>query len=230
MLGVDPKSERARAAVERLAGWDGHMDRDKVEPLLFTAWLRALNRAILADELGDLFQSYWDLRPLVMRDILTRDQSWCDDRTTPEVETCEDALAASLETALGELATAYGERMDDWSWGRAHPAVFTNQVLTQVPILRDFASPEIPSSGGYDTVNRGATSIRSARPYANVHGSGLRMIVDLAAPGEARWMIVPGQSGNILSPHYADLVRPWRDFASLTLPGAPVATLVLAPQ
>ena len=37
------------------------------------------------------------------------------------------------------------------------------------------------------------------------------MIVDLARPDAARFMIAPGQSGNPLSPHWGDLLRPWRD-------------------
>ena len=53
-------------------------------------------------------------------------------------------------------------------------------------------------------------------PFLDRHGPSLRMIVDLAAPDEARFMIVPGQSGNPLSPHWGDLVRPWRDVAYLT--------------
>ncbi len=44
-------------------------------------------------------------------------------------------------------------------------------------------------------------------------------------------MITPGQSGNPLSGHFADLLRRWRDFAWLD-PGrsAAVATLVLVPE
>jgi penicillin amidase len=121
--------------------------------------------------------------------------------------------------------------MDEWRWGRAHPAVFANAILSRIPVLRDLFALAIPSSGGYDTVNRGATAIRNAEaPYANVHGAGLRMIVDMGAPEASRWMIVPGQSGNPLSPHWGDLVRPWRDFEWLRMAGAPAHTLVLAPR
>jgi acyl-homoserine lactone acylase PvdQ len=40
----------------------------------------------------------------------------------------------------------------------------------------------------------------------------------------------PGQSGNLLSPHFSDLLRRWRNFDYLT-PGkaTPVATLTLEP-
>ena len=60
--------------------------------------------------------------------------------------------------------------------------------------------------------------------------AGLRIVTDLAAPADSRMMTVPGQSGNPLSPHYADLLMRWRQFDWL-VPGraAATATLVLEP-
>jgi penicillin amidase len=57
------------------------------------------------------------------------------------------------------------------------------------------------------------------------------MIVDLADVDAARFSIAPGQSGNVLSPHYGDLMEPWRDHAYVTLAGGSGgATVVLAPK
>jgi len=39
MTRIVPSTEMAREAVQRLQQWDFRMDADKVEPLLFTAWL-----------------------------------------------------------------------------------------------------------------------------------------------------------------------------------------------
>ena len=41
------------------------MDREKVEPLLFTAWLREFSRAVLFGRFGEAVSDYWDLRPRV---------------------------------------------------------------------------------------------------------------------------------------------------------------------
>ena len=69
-----------------------------------------------------------------------------------------------------------------------------------------------------------------AHPYQQRFGAGLRIITDLAAPGESRMIAVPGQSGNPLSPHFADLLQRWRNFDYL-IPGraTAVATLTLEP-
>jgi penicillin amidase len=69
-------------------------------------------------------------------------------------------------------------------------------------------------------VNRGGFFVRNSEmPYRDVHGPGLRMVVDMAEPSVARFMAVPGESGNPLSPHYGDLVQPWRDGYGLALDG-----------
>jgi penicillin amidase len=56
------------------------------------------------------------------------------------------------------------------------------------------------------------------------------MIVDLSDIAATRFMIAPGQSGNPLSPHYADLMGRWREVGYLTLDGgAEGGTLELTP-
>ena len=42
-----------------LAGWDFTMDRDAPEPLIFTAWLRALAHVMLDPRLGKNFSDVW---------------------------------------------------------------------------------------------------------------------------------------------------------------------------
>jgi penicillin G amidase len=230
MLGIKPPSPLAAKALDRLKAWNDRMDRDDVAPLLFAAWLRELNRTLLADRLGDAFEDYWGMHSDVIRLILTKHPDWCDDRATPQVESCADQLAASLGRALDELRRRYGDDMSEWRWGRAHQAQFTNRFWSNVPVLRALFATTIPADGGYDTVDRGVTPLASAQPYADVLGPSLRMIVDLGDIEGTRFMISPGESGNVLSPHYRDLMLSWRDDAYVTLGGAPVGgTLVLTP-
>jgi len=232
MTRVSAPDEASIEAIGRLQRWDFYMDRDKVEPLLFTAWLREFSREILFDRLGDAAAGYWDLKPQVIEDVLTEHGGWCDDPKKPGQRNCAERLAASLRAALAQLRQAYGADIMQWQWGRAHAAEFANPVFSRISVLRDWLGVSIPTSGGYDTLNRGPSTIRDdAQPFAQRFGAGLRIITDLAAPNEAKMMITPGQSGNPFSRHFADLPRRWRDFAWL-VPGrsAAAATLVLVPE
>jgi penicillin amidase len=199
--------------------------------LLFTAWLREFSRSILFARFDAVVSDFWDLRPRVMEAVLTERPDWCDDPKRPGAESCGSRLAEALEVALARLRRDYGVDMAQWQWRRAHVAVFANPVLSRVPILRDWLKIAIPTPGAYDTINRGPSTIRdNATPFEQRFGAGLRMITDLASPEDARMIATPGQSGDPLSPHYADLLRRWRDFDWL-VPGrsATVSTLVLVP-
>jgi penicillin amidase len=228
---IAPADDMAREAIERLRVWDFRMDADKVEPLLFTAWLRSFAHDVLFARLGEAAADFWDLRPQIMEAVLTRRPEWCADPKRPE-ESCDTRLAAALDRALAALRQAYGPEMARWEWGLAHVAQFPSPVLGRVALLGDWLRVSIPTSGGYDTLNRGPSTIRDdAHPYEQRFGAGLRIVTDLAAPAESRMIAAPGQSGNPLSPHYADLLLRWRQFEWL-VPGhaAATVTLVLEPQ
>lgn len=216
MRGAKPTSPAGVEALRRLGGWDQRMDRNQVEPLLFTAWLREFNRQILADKLGTTFEAYWALHPDVIESVLTAHPDWCDNRETPEVETCDLQLAAALDRAVSELAGRYGADIDGWRWGRAHSANFSHPIWSRLPFVADWLALSIADDGAFDTIDNATPFVRDeAAPFTAVHGPTMRMIVDLAAPDAARFMITPGQSGNLFSPHYSDLMQKWRDVGYL---------------
>ena len=229
--GSEPGNEMAREAITRLAGWDFLMDPDKVEPVLFTAWLRGFAHEVFLRRLGDAAADYWDLRPEVMERVLTAHPEWCGDRKE-KTDSCDALLSTALDTALAELGRAYGPEMLQWQWGRAHIAEFANPVFSRIAALRDWVHLGVPTPGGFDTVNRGSTTIRDeAHPYAQRFGAGLRIVTDLASPADSRMIAAPGQSGNPLSPHFSDLLQRWRQFDWLVPGRAPaVATLTLEPS
>jgi penicillin G amidase len=212
MLSGTPQSEAGQEALRRLKAWDQNMSRDKVEPLLFVAWLREFNRQILADKLGPLFDNYWALHPDVIQNILTNHPDWCDNRETREVETCPQQLGAAIDRALDGLTRRYGGNISTWHWGEVHPASFSHPIWSRLPLIGGWLSVAIPDGGSFDTIDN-ATMFAGgeAQPFTAVHGTSMRMIVDMADPTAARFMVAPGQSGNLLSSHYSDLLTPWRD-------------------
>jgi penicillin amidase len=230
MIRITPQDATSRSAIERLRGWDFRMDADKVEPLLFTAWLRDFARQVFFRHLGAAAADYWNLKPQVIAAVLSDHPEWCA-RPAEKAKSCKPLLEATLATAVAELRNEYGPDIDTWRWGRVHIAEFPSRFWEQVPLLRDWLRIGVPAGGGFDTVNRGSTTIREpAHPFVQRFGAGLRIITDLAAPEDSRMIAAPGQSGNPLSAHFSDLVERWRQFDYL-VPGRakPVATLTLEP-
>jgi len=217
MLKAKPSSPDASKAMKLLGAWNGRMERGRPEPLLFTAWLREFNRQILGEKLGTAFDDYWGLHPDVIENILTVHPDWCDNRETPKIETCLQQLGAALDRAVDDLQHRYGGDVNHWTWGEAHPAAFAHPLWSHLPLIASYLGLSIPDDGGYDTIDNATSAVRDeAQPFTAIHGPTMRMIVDLAAPDQARFMITPGQSGNLLSRHYGDLLEPWRDVRYLT--------------
>ena len=52
---------------------------------------------------------------------------------------------------------------------------------------------------------------RNRADLSHTDGSGYRAVYDLSDLDNSQFIIAPGQSGNFLSPHYADLLPRWRD-------------------
>jgi penicillin amidase len=216
-----------------MRGWDGTMDRDRPQPLIYAAWLHALVRTIFADELGDAYPSWSALHPTQAIAVLMQHPAWCDDVTTPTKEDCASRIAGALDRATAGLAARYGDDPAAWRWGEAHEARFDHPVLGRLPLVGPMFDIDLPVSGGADTLNRGVMDIDDPRhPYASIHGAGYRGVYDLAALDQSRFIATPGQSGNPFSPHYADLAEMWRAGRFLTIEaraGQDAHRLVIAP-
>jgi penicillin G amidase len=224
MLGHVGHSERTGHAARLLAAWDGRMARDRPEPLIFVEWLRALDRDLFADELGDLFPPMWDLHAKLIARTLRTDAAWCDDVGTAETETCAAQIARALDQALDTLTERYGADVTAWRWGAAHQALHNHPVFGRIPVLRSLADLKIAADGGNDTVNRGAMRVaNTSNPFADIHGPGYRAVYDLADPDASVFGIATGESGNPLSRHYRDFLERWRDGVGRTLTGTPAA-------
>lgn len=225
-----------RAMLDLLERWDYRAARDRPEPLIFLTWQREAARRIFADEMGPLFFEYWSWNLDQVASVLSADDpaaaAWCDDvETIGSIETCAEQFAAALDDARSILAAAYGENPAEWRWGAAHRAFFRHPLFDRIPVLGNWlAVPRVETDGDNYTLNRGTPQIPPEGVlFPHVHGSGLRAVFDLADLDRSRFIIAGGQSGNPFSPHYADLVRPWRDGELVTLAGEADRVLTLRP-
>ena len=213
LLATKPLSAEARRALALLSAWDGRMAAGRPEPLIMTAWWRALARAIYADELGDAFDANWLQRPEFIGNVLADkggQARWCDDVRTPRRESCAEVLSASLEAALSDLRARYGKDMRHWKWGEAHPALHEHRPFGRVPLLARLFDISVPSPGGAFTIDVGRSNFNdAARPYASRHAPSLRAIYDLSDMQASLYIHSGGQSGNPLSPGYRAFTRAW---------------------
>jgi penicillin amidase len=209
------------AVLDELTTWDAKMRADRPEPLIFTAWMRAAVKAIHRDDLGPAFDRYYDYRaPALIRLLEGRAKArdWCDDRTTPERESCGAVLAAALNDALRELKARYGPDRTKWRWGTAHRALGEHRPFGAVPALARYFNVEVDSAGGNYTLDRGKAEFDIEPPFANRHAASLRAIYDLADLDRSLFMQPTGQSGNPLSPFYRSFAGRWAKGEYIEIP------------
>jgi penicillin amidase len=117
-----------------------------------------------------------------------------------------------------ELSAEFGSDSARWRWGDAHKAIHKDQVFGTFPIIGGFFNREAEMDGGPFTLLRADSAMRSEQPYAAIHGAGYRGIYDLADPERSLYVISTGQSGNLFSPHYDDLLGMWAKGDYIAIP------------
>lgn len=205
---------RRRDALDLLADWNGEMNAHRAEPLIYAAWLRALNRRLITDELGaTLAAEFSHPDPLFLERVLRNVDSagaWCDVKQSAEVETCVQMSRLALDDALVWIDETYGGTLESLNWGEAHMAQMDHEVLGDVPGLGWLVNIRYATGGGDHTLMRGRTAGTGDMPFANVHGAAYRGVYDMADPNSSVFISSTGQSGHPFSRFYDNLGERWR--------------------
>ncbi|MGR3759339.1 penicillin acylase family protein [Roseobacteraceae bacterium NS-SX3] len=207
------RERQRQIALTLLSEWNGEMNEHLPEPLIYAAWLRALQARLITDDLGPLADEFTHAEPLfierVFRDI-DGAAAWCDVRQSAPKESCTDMARLALDDALIWIEERYGTALESLRWGDAHQATHDHEVLGDVPLLNFFVNIRQSTSGGDNTLQRGRSSGKEPAPFQNVHAAGYRGVYDFADPDSSVFIISTGQSGHFLSRYYDDMAQLWR--------------------
>jgi penicillin amidase len=198
---VDP---RTREAARLLAEWDRLYTKENERAVLFEYAVSELNQRVwdellLPPEEGRSARRVFTPSSVVLASLLHQPESvWWDDRRTPDVaEERDGILVECLAEALDRVKEDHGEPGDGgWRWdGIRHANIYH---MLGIPSL---SALDLPLQGGSGNLNPSSGSGR--------HGASWRMVVELG-PEVRAWSVYPGgQSGNPMSPYYADRITKW---------------------
>jgi penicillin amidase len=209
---MTPQTERHQKLLDLLKAWDGNMARARPEPLIFALWMEKVKQRILADDLGELYDDFGGSRPEALGNILNSETAWCDDLRTIATETCEQQVSGAWSDAMvwfdeNNIADPAAQ-----AWGDFHIASFGHMLFQNFPVVTRLGGRYIGSGGDNFTVNRGSFAPSTARmPFRHRHGASLRAIYDFSDLRRSQFAVAGGQSGQMASPFYGDLLEPWRD-------------------
>lgn len=209
-----PSDDLDRRAVETVRHWNFDATADSAATAIFQAWFLQLAPTLVADDLGALVTDAYQGRfsfvtRFLIKTLTSNDSSWCDNTTTPSVESCDDAVTRALHEGVADLNRRIGSGdIGRWRWDAVHRAVFPHQGLDSVSALRPLISRSVPTGGDWATVNIG--TVAADQRYEQHLVPGYREIIDLSPANDSRFQDAVGQSGHPMSKHYDDGLAEWR--------------------
>jgi len=208
-----PQSDPDTRALEVLKRWNFDTTAGSAAAAIFQAWFHQLAPAIAGDKLGPIVLDNYQGRftfvtRFVINTLNANDAAWCDNAKTPARETCDDAVTRALHEAVVDLTRQMGGDMNRWRWDTVHRAVFPHAGLDAVAALRPILSRTVPVGGDWATVD--VAPAAADRPYEAHTVPGYREVVDLSPANDSRFIVDVGESGHVLSPHYADFLADWK--------------------
>ncbi len=210
--------ELARKARGLLDGWDGDMDPERPEPLIFHAWIWEFARLVADDELGSLRRDAWGRKGNFVHRVLAEREVWCDDQGTSREEGCDEMLVRSLVSAVERIAERQGRDPAAWRWGREHVALGEHLPFGKTPLAHLF-NLRGPAPGSMYAITAFSFSTRDPEStFASDHGPSLRIVYDLADLDRSLFIHSTGQSGNVLSSLYRNFEEAWRTGDYITIP------------
>jgi penicillin amidase len=208
-----PADDLDRRAVAALQQWNFDATADSAATAIFQAWFLQLAPILVADELGPLVTETYQGRfsvvtRFLIKTLTANDASWCDNKTTPAPESCDDAVTRALHEGVADLNRRLGGDINRWRWDAVHRAVFPHQGLDSIAALRPLVSRSVPNGGDWSSVNIG--TVAADRRYEQHLVPGYREIIDLSSANDSRFQDAVGQSGHPLSKYYDDALADWR--------------------
>lgn len=199
LRGLDGKTETEQQIIAALTKWDGTMERNSPDPLIYHVWLDALMKRVFGAN-------------------YTADTMWPRMWALEQQQVAPATIRGAFDTAIADLTKRHGSKWWIWRWGDEHKAPLKHPLWSHVPVLSDITSLKIETDGDGHTLKRAAPG-DYARPFDDEHGAGYRGVYDLAQPEKSLFMIAGGESGQIFATHYGDLRGKWNEGSFITLTG-----------
>ena len=224
VLACSPDDGEGRLAIELLGGWDGDVAAGSMPASVYELFVADLAARLARESAPGSWR--WAMGAGV-GDALGRTAFGA--RTVSRLVTDLQAdpnrdrqIRAALSAAVASLVAARGPDPSKWAWGSMRPLRLRHPLGASAPLDRILNVGPVPVGGDTNTVAQAGVS--PLAPTSNPAAiANHRMLVDIGAPDEGRYVIAGGQSGNPLSPHYRDLFQLWQRGDAVRIAWSPEA-------
>ncbi len=195
-----------RPYVELLAEWDGVLSADSRAGVLYGIWLQELldgfYRPLVPARLLDFLASRNGV-PVMLGALEKPEAAWFGEKPT---EGRDRLLRTTFRKAVNRARQLLPGDEKEWSWGRLHTTTFRHPLASLGPAYaKAFDLGPVPRSGDAHTPNAASHNAK----FEHTGGATYRHVLDLADWDRGLATSAPGQSGQLGSPHYDDLLPLW---------------------
>lgn len=216
LAALKPTDAPTQQAAKMFQGWNGDLKPDSAAAAIYEVTAQKALSETYSDNLGlDLFGEYLDIEGSTVlqsfEQLLDKPQDplW-DRKETPQKETRDDILLASLTSAVSDMTGALGGTMQDWQWGQIHTVTPAHPFGSQPVIGAMFNLPSVPIGGDQTTVSVGTFSL--VEPFSVSSYQSYRMIIDAGDWSKSLGILAGGESGQPFSKHFSDMLTPWQNY------------------
>lgn len=201
---VKPETDEGKGYVEMMMAWDGSHKRDMIEPTFYYAFQYNLLRVAMQDELGEEdFEAYLKTYSYMRAyHVLSHNDSsnWWHNVAT---ENTSASRAVVVQIAFNETVEQLeNEQSQLWKdhFTLEHPhALGKMEALAKI-----FNVGPLPLDGGIEVLNKQGFVPNGDLKYKCKTGPSKRIVIDFADVKNAESINPTGQSGHVMSDHYAD--------------------------
>jgi penicillin amidase len=204
---TDIQDQELRPYVELLAGWDGVLSDSSRAGVLYGVWLQELldgfYRPRVPARLLDFTASRGGV-PVLLAALEKPNETWFGDNPT---EGRDQLLRTTFRKAVHRAKKLLPGNEKAWSWGRLHTTTFRHPLGSIGPAYaKAFDLGPVPRAGDAHTPNAATHNAK----FEHTGGATYRHVFDLADWDRGLATSAPGQSGQLGSPHYDDLLPLWQ--------------------
>lgn len=210
---------------ELLLKWNGEMTGDSPAAALVSAWLAHLNKLIFEDDIkrtGLPEQTFHGLTNQLHYSVLTailqgQESVLCKYHYEDITMGCTEVVDLALARAIRELQRQLGDKPEDWAWSSLASIhyshfPFSGSRFTGIgeaadnKIMASLYHRTLPGKSAGESINAMGVSFGTTTRFYQMYGASLRQVIDLGDKNYERFILSTGQSGNVFSPHFDDML------------------------
>lgn len=192
-------------ALNLLKQWD-FVDRTNLgAPFVFHQWMEQLPDYLFGKVIDPKMYKLFEGKGQVVDQLLRHAAQGNPGPWIKEKGGLAEVTRISFQATIDGIVTLQGNKPSQWNWGGFHKVTFAHPLAAVKPLNLLFNPVTKPMGGSALTVaaagNKATGEVDHAAPW--------RTVVDVADMSKSASIVGPGQSGQVLSPWYADQVQAW---------------------